>query len=206
MLFDCTSTSFPILPLAGTTVTSLYLLSVFILFANSNIVLPPVTDTVSPSFNTLKKYSDPHLATSFIKLLLLSKLPDTNKTFFIPSLFFTFSCNVDNPITSFMTSLSSSKSLIPSYVMVIPDTATSISPCSLRNSVSDLTTLSLISSIFDRVLLPTGSLKDICLSIEYLLSISSITCGISFCCIFNKSFIYYSLLFTRDINCPPYLF
>ena len=96
MLFDYISTSFPILPLAGTTVTSLYLLSVFILFANSNIVLPPVTDTVSPSFNTLKKYSDPHLATSFIKLLLLSKLPDTNKTFFIPSLFFTFSCNVDN--------------------------------------------------------------------------------------------------------------
>ena len=66
--------------------------------------------------------------------------------------------------------------------------------CSLRNSVSDLTTLSLISSIFDRVLLPIGSLKDICLSIAYLLSISSITCGISFCCIFNKFFICYSLL------------
>ena len=46
MLFDCVSTSFPILPLAGMTVTSLYFLSVFILLENSSIVLPPVIDTV----------------------------------------------------------------------------------------------------------------------------------------------------------------
>ncbi|EPZ53781.1 hypothetical protein H477_4620 [[Clostridium] sordellii ATCC 9714] len=34
--------------------------------------------------------------------------------------------------------------------------------------------------MFDSVRLPIGSLKDICLRIEYLLSISSTTCGINF--------------------------
>ena len=68
----------------------------------------------------------------------------------------TCSSTSDNPLISWINSLSSLTIFSPSFVTVMPGVCISINPCSLKKLISVLTTLSPKFSLFAKIRLPIG--------------------------------------------------
>lgn len=206
VLFSYVSASFPVLPLTNAAIASLCLLSIFVLFTGSGVMLPPMASAMSPSFGALGGCSSPRLTASFVGLLLLSGLPSAGGAFFVPDLFFAFSYGMSGPVASFVASLDSSGDLVPSCIVIVPSATASVDPYSLEGSISSLAALSLVSDVFSEILLPANSLGSVYLDVRCLLSVDSVAYKVDFYYVFGGSFVCCSLLFMESVGYPSCLF